>query len=61
MKQGYNARLDDSLGARNGKKGQSMKSRRNESEGMSKRKYSGNKSMDYQNNNVVIKKHNHLK
>jgi hypothetical protein len=65
MKQGYNARLDDSLGARNGKKGQSMKSRRNESEGMSKsmgkRKYSGDKSMEYHNNNVIVKKHNHLK
>jgi len=31
-KQGYNARLDDSLGARNGKKSQSMKARRHESE-----------------------------
>jgi len=49
-KQGYNARLDDSLGAKNGKKKQSMKSRRDESEGMEKsmgkRKYSGNKSSD---------------
>jgi len=35
-KQGYNSRLDDSLGARNGKKSQSMKSRRNESKGMMK-------------------------
>ena len=47
-KQGYNARLDDSLGAKNGKKKQSMKDRRDESEGMEKsmgkRKYSGNKS-----------------
>jgi len=46
-KQGYNARLDESLGMK-GKKSQSMKSRRNESEGMEKamgkRKYSGNKS-----------------
>ena len=33
---GYNARLDDSLGARNGKKSQSLKSRRHESEGMEK-------------------------
>ena len=33
-KQGYNSRLDDSLGTRNGKKSQSMKSRRNESKGM---------------------------
>ena len=35
-KQGYNSRLDESLGARNGKKSQSMKSRRNESKGMMK-------------------------
>ena len=48
MKQGYNARLDDSLGAKHGKKSQDMKSRRDESEGMEKsmgrRKFSGNKS-----------------
>ena len=48
MAQGYNARLDESLGARNGKKKQSLKSRRNESKGMEKamgkRAYSGNKS-----------------
>tara|TARA_R110000803_G_scaffold150174_1_gene215589 strand:+ start:1660 stop:2493 length:834 start_codon:yes stop_codon:yes gene_type:complete len=47
-KQGYNARLDDSLGAKNGKKKQSMKSRRDESEGMEEskgnKKFSGNKS-----------------
>jgi len=46
-KQGYNARLDDSLGARNGKKSQSMKARRHESEGMEKAlgkaKFAGNK------------------
>jgi|TARA_A100000172_G_scaffold69721_1_gene49889 hypothetical protein len=34
--QGYNARLDDSMGARNGSKTQSMASRRNESKGMEK-------------------------
>lgn len=50
-KQGYNARLDESLGARNkGKKKQSLKSRRKESEGMEeameRRKYSAAKSMD---------------
>ena len=49
-KQGYNARLDDSLGSKNGKKKQSMKDRRDESEGMEKsmgkRKFSGNKSSD---------------
>ena len=47
-KQGYNARLDDSLGAKHGKKKQSMKDRRDESEGMEKskgrKKFSGNKS-----------------
>jgi len=44
---GYNDRLDMSLGARNGKKSQSMKSRRHESEGMEKKlgkaKFAGNK------------------
>ena len=48
MGQGYNARLDDSLGAKHGSKSQSMKARRDESEGMEKsmgkRKFSGNKS-----------------
>lgn len=34
--QGYNDRLDESMGARNGKKSQSMTSRRNESKGMEK-------------------------
>ena len=47
-KQGYNARLDESLGARNGKKSQSMTARRNESKGAKKAAgkpaYSGNKS-----------------
>ena len=33
MKQGYNDRLDESMGARSGKKSQSMKSRRDESKG----------------------------
>jgi hypothetical protein len=50
-KQGYNARLDESLGARNKTKGkQSLKSRRKESEGMEKskgrRKYSAVGTMD---------------
>jgi hypothetical protein len=36
-KQGYNARLDESLGARNGKKSQSYKDRRDESKGIMKR------------------------
>ena len=48
-KQGYNSRLDESLGMRNkGKKKQSMKSRRDESKGMKKSKgkkaYSANRS-----------------
>ena len=46
-KQGYNARLDDSLGARKGKKKQSMKARRDESKGTKKaagkKAYSGNR------------------
>jgi|TARA_R100000900_G_C3289355_1_gene155402 hypothetical protein len=58
---GYNARLDDSLGARNGKKSQSLKSRRHESEGMEKamgkRKYSADKSMGYHCNNLKVVKH----
>ena len=49
-KQGYNARLDESLGARHGKKSQGLKSRRKESEGMEKamgrRKYAAVKTMD---------------
>ena len=39
MHQGYNARLDDSLGAKNGKKSQSFKARRDESKAMSKKLY----------------------
>ncbi len=35
-KQGYNDRLDESLGARRGKKSQSFKARRDESKGMEK-------------------------
>ena len=48
--QGYNSRLDESIGARDGKKSQSMKDRRDESKGMEKasgkRAYSADKSMD---------------
>ena len=51
MAQGYDARLDESLGSKDGKessKSQSYASRRHESEGMEKaagkRKFSGNKS-----------------
>ncbi|QDP58987.1 MAG: hypothetical protein GOVbin1678_29 [Prokaryotic dsDNA virus sp.] len=40
MKQGYNARLDESLGMRHkGSHSQSFKSRRNESKAMSKKMY----------------------
>jgi hypothetical protein len=35
-RQGYNARLDDSMGSRNGAKAQAMGARRNESKGMEK-------------------------
>lgn len=52
-KQGYNARLDESLGMRRGKestKKQTMKARRDESKGMEKAKgkraYSAVKTMD---------------
>ena len=52
MKQGYNARLDDSLGAKNGKKSQSYKARRDESKAMSKKlykhAYGGDHSMVYE-------------
>ena len=48
--QGYNDRLDDAEGAKHGKKKQSEKDRRDESEAMEKkdgkRKFSGDKSMD---------------
>ena len=49
-KQGYDDILDESLGARHGKKSQSYKARRKESEGMEKamgrRKYAAVKTMD---------------
>ena len=49
MKQGYNARMDESLGMRDGAKSQSMKDRRDESKGMEKamgkRAYGAMKSM----------------
>jgi hypothetical protein len=48
--QGFNDRLDESMGARNGKKMQDMEARRDESEGMERamgrRKFAGNRSMD---------------
>jgi len=49
-KQGYNARLDESMGGRSGRKSQSEKSRRDESTGMERssgrRKYSAAGTMD---------------
>ena len=51
MAQGYNARLDESIGARNGKKSQSLKDRRDESKAMSKKdyghSYGADKGMSY--------------
>lgn len=48
--QGYNSRLDESMGSRNGRKSQSLKSRRDESKAMEKaehrRAYSSVSSMD---------------
>ena len=59
MKQGYNARLDESLGARHGKKSQSFKDRRDESKAMSKKiyghAYGADHSMSYEKRSV--KKH----
>ena len=48
QKQGYNARLDESLGTKNGKKSQSLKDRRDESKGMEKSKGKGAYSSDSQ-------------
>jgi hypothetical protein len=49
-KQGYDDRLDESLGARRGKKSQSFKARRDESKGMEKamgrRAYASVRTMD---------------
>ena len=49
-KQGYNARLDETLGSKNGKESkmtQSMEDRRDESKGMEKSKNKGAYSSDY--------------
>jgi len=52
MKQGYNSRLDESLGNKHGKKSQSYKDRRDESKAMSKKDYGhaygGDHSMKYE-------------
>ena len=62
--QGYNSRLNESLGARNGKKSQSYKDRRDESKAMSKKmyghSYGADKSMSYRHTNKIVK-HDHLK
>ena len=61
-KQGDNDELDDSLGAKNGKKKQDMKQRRadseNEEKSKGKRKYSGDKSKDKVNEKQDSKKGN---
>jgi hypothetical protein len=63
-KQGYNDELDDSEGAKHGKKKQSMAQRRADSENMEKaygkRKYSGDKSKDL-NESVVFPIWNKIK
>ena len=64
MKQGYNDRLDESLGSRNGKKSQSMKDRRDESKSMSKKmyghSYGADKSMSYRHVQKIVR-HDHFK
>ena len=65
MAQGYNSRLDESLGARNGKKKQSLKDRRDESKAMSKKdyghSYGGDHSMSYEHKCIKDGKvHEHL-
>ena len=64
MKQGFNSRLNESLGGRNGKKSQSMKDRRDESKAMSKKMYGhaygADKSMSYRHAAKVVK-HDHLR
>ena len=63
-KQGYNARLDESLGAKHGKKSQSFKDRRDESKAMSKKMfgpaYGGDSGMSYRHKSSW-KTHDHLK
>jgi|TARA_R100001244_G_scaffold130551_1_gene102804 hypothetical protein len=63
-KQGYNSRLDESLGARHGKKSQSLKDRRDESKAMSKKifghAYGADRGMSYRHTHKVVK-HDHLK
>ncbi|MBT4680118.1 MAG: hypothetical protein HOB69_09710 [Flavobacterium sp.] len=62
-KQGYNSRLDESLGAKHGKKSQSFKDRRDESKSMSKKKfghaYGGDSGMSYRHSSSWTT-HKHL-
>ena len=65
MAQGYNARLDESLGGRHkGKHSQSMKYRRDESKAMSKKDYGhaygADSGMGYRHSSSW-KTHDHLK
>ena len=64
MKQGFNSRLNESLGGRNGKKSQSMKDRRDESKAMSKKMYGhaygADKSMSYRHTQKIVR-HDHLR
>lgn len=66
MKQGYNSRLDESLGNKHkGAHSQSMKDRRNESKAMSKKDYGhaygGDHSMSYEHKCIKDGKvHEHL-
>ena len=65
MKQGYNDRLDESIGGRDkGPKKQSMKDRRDESKAMSKKMYGhaygADKGMSYRHSSSW-KTHDHLK
>ena len=56
--QGYNARLDESLGMKHGKKSQTMKDRRDESKAMSKKlyghAYGGDHSMTYESHGCLL-------
>jgi len=65
MAQGYNSRLDESLGGKHkGKHKQSLKDRRDESKAMSKKMYKhaygGDSQMSYRHTPKVVK-HDHLK
>ena len=59
-KQGYNARLDESLGAKHGKKSQSYAARRHESEGEEGKiyghKYGSDGNMEYRSVGKHIRK-----